>query len=100
MQVVPETHPDLPGQYVASLACTEGHITSGGCYTQFLHDSDWSLTGDHPYVGGDTTQMPTGDHDTTPGETGWACRLDKEPIIFDDPDDYDEAIGVTALCCK
>jgi len=97
--VVPETHPDLAGQYVASLACSEGRITSGGCFTQFLHNSEWSLTGDHPYVDGDPMEMPAGTHGSTPTETGWACRLDQEPIISYPPD-YQEGIGITALCCK
>lgn len=93
--VAPETDPDLPGQYVAKLACSTGHITSGGCYTQFLHSSDYALTGNHPYVDGDGMQHPDGPHGATPGETGWACRLDHEPVI----DGYNEGIGITAVCC-
>ena len=100
VEVIPETHPDLPGQYVASLACSSGRITSGGCYTQFLHTSTWALTGSHPYVDGDPMQMPNGTHGSTPTETGWACRLDSEPSMYPDPNAYDEGIGITALCCK
>ena len=100
VEVVPETHPDLAGQYVASLPCTSGRVTSGGCHAQFLHSSDWALTGSHPYVDGDPMQMPLGSHATTPTQTGWACRLDSEPSMYPDPNAYDEGIGVTALCCK
>lgn len=99
--VDPESDPALAGQYVASLACTEGRVTSGGCHAQFLHDTgEWALTGSHPYVGGDPMQMPSGAHDSTPTETGWACRLDQEPSMYSDPDAYDEGIGVTVLCCQ
>lgn len=99
--VDPESDPALAGQYVASLACSQGRVTSGGCHAQFLHDTgEWALTGSHPYVGGDPMQMPSGAHDSTPTETGWACRLDQEPSMYSDPDAYDEGIGVTVLCCQ
>jgi hypothetical protein len=97
--IEPETDPDLPGQYVATLACSTGRITSGGCYTQFLHGSDWALTSSHPYVDGDPMQHPSGSHGSTTGETGWACRLDHEPVI-DVPANNIEGIAVTALCCR
>lgn len=97
--VQPETHPDLAGQYSAHLACSSGRVTSGGCYAQFLHDSEWGLTSSHPYVGGNTLAHPSGSHSSTPGETGWACRLDREPEMYANQP-YDEAIGITVLCCS
>jgi hypothetical protein len=97
--VEPESDPDLPGQWVASLACSSGRIVSGGCYPQFLHASDWALTGSHPYVDGDTLEHPSGAHLAQPTETGWVCRLDREPSI-DSPPDNVEGIAVTALCCR
>lgn len=98
--VEPESDPDLAGQYVATLACSGGrHVTSGGCHAQFLHDSEWGLTGSHPYVNGDTLEHPDGAHATTPGETGWACRLDREPFMWAPPTVYEEGIGITVLCC-
>jgi hypothetical protein len=98
--VEPESDPDLAGQYVATLACSGSrHVTSGGCHAQFLHDSEWGLTGSHPYVNGDTIEHPDGPHATTPGETGWACRLDREPLMWDPPTVYEEGIGITVLCC-
>jgi hypothetical protein len=94
-----ETHPDLTGQYVATLACSQGRVTSGGCFTQFQHSiSDYGLTGSHPYVDGDAFQHPDGAHSSTTGETGWACRLDGEPELeFTTPDVAE--IAITVLCC-
>jgi len=97
--VAPETHPDLLGQYVATLACSQGRVTSGGCSTQFLHSSaEYGLTGSHPYVNGDGFEHPDGAHSTTPGETGWACRLDDEPVLALATPEVAK-VAVTVLCC-
>ena len=96
---VEETDPDLAGQHVASLACESGFVTSGGCYVQFEHShTEFSMTGSHPYVGGDPMEMPHGAHSSTPGETGWACRIDREPVGVAEGA-FVGKVGITALCC-